>query len=159
MNDEEKRRHARTKLILKIIGPVIIAGGVVLAAIGFIDLFSHNGMPGKSRCLMLGLPVIAIGGMITMFAFKKEITRYVKNESVDIINETAKEIKPAVADIASAAKSGLTSDTVICECGETNDKNNKFCKACGRPLRKTCPDCGSTAEADSVFCGNCGKKL
>lgn len=29
MNDEEKRRHARTKLILKIIGPVIIAGGVV----------------------------------------------------------------------------------------------------------------------------------
>lgn len=120
MNDEEKRRHARTKLILKIIGPVIIAGGVVLAAIGFIDLFSHNGMPGKFWCLMLGLPVIAIGGMITMFAFKKEITRYVKNESVDII---------------------------------------KFCKACGRPLRKTCPDCGSTAETDSVFCGNCGKKL
>lgn len=159
MDDNEKRRHARTKLILKIIGLTLIAGGIVMAVIGFVDMFSHEGMPEKFWCLMVGLPTAAIGGMISSFAFKKEITRYVKNESVDIINETAREIKPAVADFASAAKSGLSAGAVVCECGESNDKDSRFCKACGKPLSKTCPDCGSTVDSDSVFCGNCGKKL
>lgn len=49
----------------------------------------------------VGLPLLGIGFAITSFAFRREISRYVKNESVPVINEAGKELTPAVRDIAS----------------------------------------------------------
>ncbi|MFR1554449.1 MAG: hypothetical protein ACLSTV_07175 [Coriobacteriales bacterium] len=120
---EAERRHNATKKVLKIVGIICIVTGCIFAAIGFIDFFGAmgNGMPTKFWCLFIGLPLTAIGIMITMFAFKREISRYVKNESVPVINETGREISPAIRDIASAVKDGLDDKTVNgvrCSCGE-----------------------------------------
>ena len=85
--------------------------------------------------------------------------RYNKNESVPIINEASEEIKPAVHNVVSAVKNSLNDDTITCSCGTVNDKNNKFCKKCGKELLKTCPSCGKNIENDSTFCPHCGAKI
>ena len=161
---EAERRHNATKKVLKIVGIICIVTGCIFAAIGFIDFFGAmgNGMPTKFWCLFIGLPLTAIGIMITMFAFKREISRYVKNESVPVINETGREISPAIRDIASAVKDGLDDKTVNgvrCSCVEINAPDSKFCKKCGKSLVKQCPSCGEEIPSDSTFCNYCGTKL
>ena len=161
---EENRKHNATKKALKIIGIVCIVTGGIFAVIGFIDFFSSmgKGMPTKFWCLFIGIPLTAIGLMITSFAFKREISRYVKNESVPVINEAGREISPAIRDIASAVKDGFddkTTNGVRCSCGEINAPDSKFCKKCGKSLVKQCPSCGEEISSDSTFCNYCGTKL
>lgn len=105
---------------------------------------------------------MGIGFAITSFAFRREISRYVKNESVPVINEAGKELTPAVRDIASAVKEGLsdsTKDEIRCSCGTLNNKGSKFCKECGKSFVSICPHCGQEIPADSAFCNHCGSKL
>lgn len=162
-NNQEKHNSVKKKL--KIIGFICLIVGGIFTAIGFIDFFASmggNGMPTKFWCAFVGIPLLAVGFSIISFAFKREITRYVKNESVPVINETGKEIAPAVRDIASAVKEGLTENAtneIRCSCGTLNNKNSKFCKGCGKSLVSSCPHCGQEIPADSVFCNHCGSKL
>ena len=101
------KKHERTKFILKIIGPIVIAAGLACAVTGFTDMIistNEGDMPQLFWLMIIGLPALGIGGMITLTAFRREITSYVKNEAVPVINETGEEIAPAVSAIASAAR-------------------------------------------------------
>ena len=75
--------------------------------------------------------------MILSFAFKQEISRYLKNESVPVINEASEELSPAIKNVASAVKQGLSEDS-----------DKKYCTACGAKI-----------ETNDRFCGQCGNKL
>lgn len=163
MDEKNREQHEKTKKILKIVGVSLLVVGVIFAAVGFIDFFSafgSNGMPTKFWCLFIGLPLLGIGGGITLFAYKREISRYVKNESVPVANEASEDLSPAVRNIASAVKEGLSSDDgVRCACGEFNAAGSKFCKKCGKSLASVCPVCGERIEPESAFCNHCGAKL
>lgn len=158
-------KHNLTKRKLKIAGFCVLGVSVVLSLIGLIDLFtaisSDRGMPKLFWMLFIGFPLIAVGVNLLMFGYKREISKYVKDESIPVINEAGKEIQPAVSSIAQAVKEGLSdSDTIVCpSCGAGNPTANKYCKDCGKPLVKICPECKTAQSADSVFCGNCGAKL
>ena len=162
-NDRE--RHNSIKKKLKIVGFICLIAGAVFTAIGLIALFASMGgsdLPTKVWCAFVGLPLLGIGFAITSFAFRREISRYVKNESVPVINEAGKELTPAVRDIASAVKEGLsdsTKDEIRCSCGTLNNKGSKFCKECGKSFVSICPHCGQEIPADSAFCNHCGSKL
>jgi hypothetical protein len=97
--------------------------------------------------------------MLLLSGYHKEIRRYVKNETVPIINETSEEVAPAVSNVARAVSAGLNSNTLRCSCGEINEEGNKFCTKCGKPLYVVCPNCGEESRNDNSFCGKCGTKL
>ena len=50
-------------------------------------------------------------------------------------------------------------ETKKCECGEVNDPVSKFCKNCGKPLSKKCPDCGNDNDPTAQYCSNCGRRF
>lgn len=156
-------QHKKTKKTLKIVGISMLAVGAVFTLIGFINFFSTFGSfdsPDLFWCSFVGLPLLGFGGMITLFAFKGEIAKYVKNESVPVANEAAQELTPAVKSVVSAAKSVLEEEsTFLCpSCGEKNDKDSKFCKNCGTAFSVVCPSCGQATDAGK-FCNHCGKEL
>ena len=162
---DKKEKHERTKRILKIVGPIVAAAGLilaVLAVVGFVSFFSSfgsGGMPSLFWCAFVGMPVFVIGLGITFTAFRREIATYQKNESAPVINEFAEDIKPAVQSVASAVRETAAQDAICPDCGEKNDADAKFCKNCGAALRKVCPDCGEQNDADAKFCKSCGKSL
>ena len=159
--DPQNERHEKTKKILKIAGGIVLAAGIILAVVGFVDIFSNFGSgdpPSRFWCLFLGFPAIAVGAVLLSFGFHRELGRYVKNESVPVLNEAADELRPAVRDIASAARDA--GQSVVCPaCGEENEKGSKFCKNCGKTLLSVCPVCGEEIEPGSKFCNHCGAKL
>ena len=160
---DKKEKHERTKRILKIVGPIVAAAGLILAVVGFVSFFSSfggDGMPSLFWCAFVGMPVFVIGLGITFTAFRREIATYHKNESAPVINEFAEDIKPAVQSVASAVRETAAAQDAICpDCGEKNDADAKFCKNCGAALRKVCPDCGEQNDADAKFCKSCGHRF
>ena len=162
MNRQQK--HARAKLILKIAGPIVAAAGLTLTIICFADLFSSvadgKGLPDLFWFGFIGLPLLGIGIALTMFGYRKELARYIKNETVPVINEAAAEIAPAAKITAAAASEGFSADDIPCPaCEEKNRKDAKFCKSCGNALQKACSSCGATIDAESKFCDHCGKQI
>ena len=153
------KKHERTKFILKIIGPIVIAAGLACTATGFADMIistNEGDMPQLFWLMIIGLPALGVGMMITITAFRREITRYMKNEAVPVINETGTEIAPAISAVAGAA---LTDNENTCpHCGQPNDDGAKFCRHCGKAIRVTCPHCGRNVRA-GAFCDKCGAKL
>lgn len=167
MNEQQ---HNNTKKKLKIIGGILVAIGAVCVLVGFIDFFSAfngSGMPKLFFLCFIGLPTFGVGLMLLLFGFKKEISTYVKNESVPVINEAADELKPAVKSVVSAVKEGLQGeettqekgDRICPHCGKNNDADHAFCAYCGKPLEKVCPVCGAKQDSGDVFCGKCGAEL
>ena len=130
--NEEQLRHQKTKKTLKIVGITLISVGFICTIIGFVSFFMAFGtseFPKLFFFAFIGLPMLGIGGGITLFGFKSEITRYSKNESVPVINDMAKDISPAVRELAGAVKEGINQDSTI-KCkksGELNKSGSKFC--------------------------------
>lgn len=161
---KQNKSHAVTKLLLKIFGFLFIAAAIVFIAVGFASFFgamNGEGMPDKFWACFVGFFLLVIGIGMLSFGFRKEITRYVKNESAPVINEFAEDIKPAVQSFASAVRetSAPAQGAPCPRCGEQNDADAKFCKNCGAVLQKVCPACGNKADPAAKFCDNCGHRF
>lgn len=153
--------HEKQKLVLRTVGIVLLVVGLICALIGFIDIFStisRHEMSTKFYLAIIGLPLMGIGGGLTLFSFQREISRYVKDETMPVLNEAGKEIAPAVRAVANAVR-GKTEEVSCPHCGEQNPAENTYCKACGKPLVRKCPRCGAELSPDSAYCGKCGTKL
>lgn len=109
----DDKKHRQTKTILKILGVIFATGGLICAIIGFADFFrafGGEGMPKLFFLCFIGFPMLFVGIVCLTFGFRKEITRYVKNESVPVINEAGEELQPAVRAVTRAVKEGLTEE-------------------------------------------------
>lgn len=158
----DNNNHEETKKKLKIIGSVILGVGITLSAIGLISFFSAFGSDNFPKLFFLvfpGFPMIGIGASMLSFAYKREIMRYSKNESVPVINEAIEEVGPTVKKVVSGEKTSDKKTKKCPNCGAENPDKNKFCPECGATLDKICPTCGNTVDADDKFCPNCGTKL
>lgn len=158
----DNNNHEETKKKLKIIGSIILGVGITLSAIGLISFFSVFGSGDFPKLFFLvfpGFPMIGIGASMLSFAYKREIMRYSKNESVPVINEAIEEVGPTVKKVVSGEKTSDEKTKKCPNCGAENPDKNKFCPECGAALDKICPTCGNTVDADDKFCPNCGTKL
>lgn len=158
----DNNNHEETKKKLKIIGSIILGVGITLSAIGLISFFSAFGSDNFPKLFFLvfpGFPMIGIGASMLSFAYKREIMRYSKNESVPVINEAIEEVSPTVKKVVSGEKTSDEKTKKCPNCGAENPDKNKFCPECGATLDKICPTCGNTVDADDKFCPNCGTKL
>lgn len=157
-------QHEKIKRKLKIIGIILTSVGAVCALVGLISFFiSFSNMSGPPHLFFLcfiGFPMLGIGIAMLGYAYKREITRYVKDESVPVVNEAGEELKPAVKAIAQAVREGTQDrQEKICSCGAHNPADHNFCDKCGKPLSKICPNCGAVQDSDDAYCGKCGAKL
>ena len=109
----DDKKHRQPTSILKILGVIFATGGLICAIIGFADFFrafGGEGMPKLFFLCFIGFPMLFVGIVCLTFGFRKEITRYVKNESVPVINEAGEELQPAVRAVTRAVKEGLTEE-------------------------------------------------
>ena len=161
----DEQQHNKTKKKLRLIGAILVIIGIAFVVTGFIDFslcFVSTTVPTLFFLIFIGAPMIFVGIALLGLGFKKEITTYVKNEAVPVINEAADDLKPAVKSGVGAVKESINDDphTITCpRCGERNPAGHKFCAECGGSLVKTCPVCGAKQEADDKFCGECGAKF
>jgi len=169
-------RHTETRSALRVIGPCVLAAGLVFTLIGFGSFFASFGSfqpPQYFWCAFVGLPLMAVGGAITRFAYLGAVTRYMADEIApvgkDVINYMADGTKGAVRDLASAVGEGLglkpsaaESPAARCpQCDADNETSANFCKECGAPLAKSriCRACGHANAPDAQFCDHCGKAV
>lgn len=157
--EELKAKHRRTKRTLKIVGVIIAVAGLGLVIMGFTDMIlasSEGESPSLFWGLIAGLPMLAIGGALCLMGFRKEMARYIKNESVPVLNEAGQELTPAVNAVVSTAKNA---EGNLCpHCGGANEEAAKFCRHCGSAFFVTCPHCGETVK-EGKFCDKCGSPL
>ena len=144
----------KSKKILKIVGGTLATIGLTLAIVGFVNLFSasnSDGFPKLFWMTFVGIPLFAVGLMLLLFGFRREISRYAINATMPIVNETLQELSPAIQS--------LTEKVISCDCGTKNPASSKFCSNCGKTLVKTCPSCQQIVDGNANFCNVCGAKI
>ena len=103
-------KHEKFKLIMKIVGLLLFIGGIAFIIVGAVDFFTASSewrQPEKFWAFFVGFPLFAFGLPMTLTGFHREIARYMKDEMMPVIHETAKETAPAVEEIAKAAATGV----------------------------------------------------
>ena len=174
-----KENHGKIRGKLRIIGPSILAVGVlcmIVALIDFFMAFGGSGSPDLFWLFFIGAPLMFVGGVMTSMAFMGAVARYQACEVApvgkDTFNYMAQGTKDSVRDLAGAVGEGLglregdEDDNVerpaICPaCDEPNDHDARFCRKCGGSITqaKVCEDCGEKNDPSASFCDNCGRKL
>jgi hypothetical protein len=150
MSDEPNidPRHSVTRAVLGILGPTLAGVGLLFAVIGFGSFFSSFGTfepPRYFWCVFVGLPLLAAGIALSMFAFSGSIARYYFGENVPVMKDTfnylAQGTKGGVRTTAQAVGEGLSTGLspaapkATCpRCQQANDADAKFCKNCGAAM-------------------------
>ena len=120
-----KNRHEKFKLAMKITGLILLIGGIAFIIVGAVDFFSASSewrQPEKFWAFFVGFPLFAFGLPMTLTGFHREIARYMKDEMMPVIHETAKETAPAVEEIAKAAATGVKEGLAQEKADDKSDK-------------------------------------
>jgi hypothetical protein len=106
--------HNKTRWFLRIAGLLVAAAGFVFTLIGMVSFFSAFGSGAPPRlfwCAFIGLPMLAIGGMMCIFGFMGAVARYTAAEQVpvatDAITDLAEGTQGAVKTVARAVAEGV----------------------------------------------------
>jgi hypothetical protein len=116
MNEDKLQTPQQTGIrrTLRRAGIVILILGGLLTLIGIGSFFASFGSFGPPRffwCAFLGIPLLFVGGAMTMFGFLGAFQRYVAGESApvakDVVNYMGENIQPGVKSIAKAVTEGI----------------------------------------------------
>lgn len=172
--------HRGMRNTFRIIGPIVLVTGLIFIIVGVASLLSSAGSFGPPKhawCMFVGMPLLFVGGVLSIMGYMGKIARYHAGESAPVLKDTfnymAEGTKDGVKTLATAIGSGLGAGIagasgaaaggqetkVRChKCNEVNDADAKFCNECGAPLSKSkpCPQCSELNDGDAKFCDNCG---
>ncbi len=116
MNEDKLQtpQQAGIRRTLRRAGVAILALGGLLTLIGIGSFFTAFGSFGPPRffwCAFLGMPLLFIGGVMTLFGYMGAMQRYVAGESApvakDVANYVGETIQPGVKSIAKAVAEGI----------------------------------------------------
>ncbi len=116
MNENELQgsKQGATRRTLRRAGLIILGLGGVLMMLGFGSFFASFGSFSPPRyfwCAFLGMPLLFVGGTMTMFGFLGAFQRYVAGESApvakDVVNYMGENIEPGIKSIAKAVADGI----------------------------------------------------
>jgi RNA polymerase subunit RPABC4/transcription elongation factor Spt4 len=166
--------HKGLQSLLRIVGPILVAVGLVFIVIGIASFFSVVGgfePPKYFWCAFVGMPLLFAGSAMTMFGFMGRLARYQAEEIAPVANDTFNYVAAGTAEgvrtVAGAIGQGLREGglggeprTMICchKCNALVAADAKFCDQCGQAIGKTkpCPQCRELNDPDARFCDNCG---
>jgi hypothetical protein len=136
---------------LRVLGPLILGGGVVCiigGMVSFFSAFNGNGEPRHFWLFFAGMPLVFVGLVLSQFGYMGAVARYVAGEgapvAADTVNYMADETKGAVETVAKSVAKGITEGT---EAGR------------GAAAANFCPHCGAGVKTEFKFCPKCGKEL
>jgi hypothetical protein len=116
MDDDQLRspQHIPVRKTLRIAGLVLLATGGLLTLIGMGSFFASFGSFGPPRffwCAFLGMPLLFVGAVLTMFGFAGAVQRYLAGESApvakDVVNYMGEKTQPGVKALAKAVTEGI----------------------------------------------------
>ena len=93
--------HEKFKKTMKAAGLILLAIGIIFIVIGVADFahaFKSEERPEKFWTFFVGFPLFAFGAMCTMIGFHREIVKYMKDETMPVTKEAAKELKAALTE-------------------------------------------------------------
>ena len=136
---------ARTRLVLRVLGGVLLLAGVAAFGWGVYTVFTHEGFDGPPGLAVLafigGLPVIGVGlGMLNVSTIGAQ-SRYVAGETMPTLKQSA---------------AYLSDGEGIMGVGRTVDDRERGTAAAGGPY---CRSCGVRNDEDARFCDGCGSSL
>jgi hypothetical protein len=107
-------QHSAMRNTLRRAGVTILGLGGLLTLIGIGSFFASFGSfepPRYFWCAFLGMPLLFVGGAMTMFGFMGTVQRYVVGESApvakDLVNYMGENIQPGIKSIAKAVTEGI----------------------------------------------------
>jgi len=159
--------HIKKRTVLRVLGPMIAIAGIICTAIAFIDLLTLDFFeePKFFGLAFLGIPLLFVGGVMSMFGYGGTIAKYQSREyapvAKDTFNYIAQETKPGLKEIADAfnGEQAQSKRTQCKNCHFENNHHAKFCNQCGTKLLHTCSNCGVDNPPNASFCHHCGNKL
>ena len=116
MNEEQLRspQHGTIRTVLRIGGPALILVGLLFIAVGIGSLFSSFGTfepPRYFWCGFVGIPLFALGSLMTKFGYVGDVVRYISAETTpvakDTINYLGEGIQPGVKSVSKAIAEGI----------------------------------------------------
>lgn len=161
------RNNKKAKFILKIIGFIALALGLILTIAGFVDFFTSvtvGSQPSLFWMFFISFPLLFVGAVCLSFSYMKAVNSYVVGEQAPVMKDAANYIlegtRDEVGETASAiAKNIHQKGGIICpRCHTQNEPGAAFCDNCGAPLTKKC-SCGEVNDIDAKYCRRCGKLL
>lgn len=182
VSEEQKidPKHSGRRRFFRVVGPLTALTGVVLVGVSIATFFSGDAFA-YTWCPFVGMPLIFIGGVMSMFGYAGAVARYQAAEIApvgkDAFNYMARGTADGVKTMASALGAGLAegmggagagggarqpATVVRChKCNADNDADARFCNQCGAALVKStpCPACGELNDPDARFCDNCGRAM
>jgi hypothetical protein len=107
-------QHNNIRRVLRIGGPVVGGIGVLCVLIGFGSFFASFGTFAPPRyfwCAFVGLPLLFVGGAMSMYGYLGAFQRYVAGESApvakDVVNYLGENTRPGVKAAAKSIAEGV----------------------------------------------------
>ena|SRR6185295_19733403 len=145
--------HEGVRSALRIAGPALAILGGMFMAIGLISFFSAFGSFAPPRylwCCFVGMPLLAVGLMITKVAFMGAVARYMAEEIAPVgketFNYTVAGTKDSVRDLAAAVGEGLRGTATPHDAAHVHCPN---CRAENEPAARFCNQCGAAMGVGS----------
>ena len=134
--NEKKIKKPLHFLIFKIVGLLLLVGGIVCIIIGVKNKIYGLAGAGGSIGIMFGIYLTVMGFIPEMQIASAKTQKYIQQETKsdlkDISTTNAEIHSEAVTTTVKAVKEGLQ-DSIYCKhCGERIDSDSKFCKSCGK---------------------------
>src|SRR5690606_36938297 len=102
-NDLQSPNHSSARTILRVGGPALLAVGILLVLIGLASFFAAMGSFEPPRffwCAFVGMPLMFVGFVMTMFGYFGAVQRYIAGESApvakDMVNYLGENTQPGV---------------------------------------------------------------
>ncbi len=157
--------YAKARKVMRIVGPAVFLLGLTLTAVGFLtviagDPFDH---PLRAALPFVGMPLMFVGAVLSMFAFMGAVARYAASEhapvAVDTVNYVGEGTRPGVSAMAHAVGSGLGVGLREAAAHEDGDTSAEDGVPGVKDLSARCPACDTRNDADAKFCDTCGGPL
>jgi len=116
MNEDKLQipQQSGIRRTLRRAGLAVLTLGGLMTLIGAGSFFASLGSFGPPRffwCAFVGMPLLFVGGVMTVFGFLGAFQRYVAGESApvakDVVNYMGENIQPGVKSIAKAVTEGI----------------------------------------------------
>ena len=133
------RNQAAARTLFRVLGPVVILAGLTLVLIAGVDFFgsmsSFADQPTKFWMFFVGLPLLAVGGWLTMAGFMGVGARYTVGEYAPVVKDTAGYLSDGRGVLGVGRTSSERGAGPYCrQCGVRNDADARFCDSCGTTL-------------------------
>ena len=148
MTELEDPQHGDVRSLLRVIGPAMAIVGLLFMIVGMASFFASFGSfepPRNFWCVFVGMPLMAVGVMISKFAYIGAFTRYIASEVApvgkDMTNYMVKGTRGSIRDVAAAIGEGFAAaqspGALRCQkCGSENELSANFCESCRDAFRQ-----------------------